>query len=87
MANDNKMVNGVLTPMTDEEQAWKDENDRKFLADIPKMEAQAKIEKLERSITIRRIRDTYDPDADKKASAIKFITDIEAEIAVERAKL
>ena len=49
--------------------------------------ATAKIAELEQKITARRIRDTFNADSDTATAAKKFITDIEAEIATERAKL
>ena len=76
-----------LRDYTPEENAEAEKSEAQEVIDAAKRETQAKIETLEDKITPRRIRDTYDPDADKKAAAIKFITDIEAEIAVERAKL
>ena len=71
---------------TAEEEAEADRMEAAEALKAAKKDIQNKILELEDKITPRRIRDTYDPDADKKAAAIKFITDIEAAIAVERAK-
>ena len=49
--------------------------------------ARAKISELEKKITARRIRDTFNADSDTATAAKKFITDIEAEMVTERAKL
>ena len=57
------------------------------ISDDVKGTARAKIYTLEKKITARRIRDTFNADSDTAAAAKKFITDIEAEIATERAKL
>ena len=56
-------------------------------SDKVKVTARRKISELERKITSRRIRDTFNADSDTATVAKKFITDIEAEIATERAKL
>ena len=56
-------------------------------SDEAKVTARRKIPGLERKITARRIRDTFNADSDTATAAKKFITDIEAEIATERAKL
>ena len=56
-------------------------------SDLVKVIARRKIPRLERKITARRIRDTFNADSDTATAAKKFITDIEAEIATERAKL
>ena len=56
-------------------------------SDDVKGTARAKIYTLEKKITARRIRDTFNADSDTATAAKKFITDIEAEIATERAKL
>ena len=55
-------------------------------SDLVKVIARRKIPRLERKITARRIRDTFNADSDTATAAKKFITDIEAEIATERAK-
>ena len=56
-------------------------------SDKVKVTARRKISELERKITSRRIRDTFNADSDTATVAKKFITDIEAEITTERAKL
>ena len=56
-------------------------------SDEVKATARAKISTLEKKITERRIRDTFNADSDTAAAAKKFITDIEAEIVTERGKL
>ena len=56
-------------------------------SDKVKVTARRKISELERKITSRRIRDTFNADSDTATAAKKVITDIEAEIATERAKL
>ena len=57
------------------------------MSDDVKTTAKAKISTLEKKITARRIRDTFNADSDTAATAKKFITDIEAEIVTERGKL
>ena len=56
-------------------------------SDDVKGTARAKIYTLEKKITARRIRDTFNADSDTATAAKKFITDIEAEIVTEREKL
>ena len=56
-------------------------------SDLVKVIARRKIPRLERKITARRIRDTFNADSDTATAAKKFITDIEAEIVTERGKL
>ena len=56
-------------------------------SDLVKVIARRKIPRLERKITARRIRDTFNADSDTATAAKKFITDIETEIATERSKL
>ena len=56
-------------------------------SDDVKGTARAKIYTLEKKITARRIRDTFNADSDTATAAKKFITDIETEIITERGKL
>ena len=78
----NKMVDGVAVPLTDKEkQAIKDAQKR-LSDEAPKRQAAANILSLEDKITPRRIRDAFASDEGKK-----WVADVEAEIAKERAKL
>jgi hypothetical protein len=81
------MVNGVNEPFTAEEEEQRDAEETAWLVKNPirseaYLEAKAQIEKLESTITPRRIRDALASDAGKK-----WVADVEAKIAIERGKL
>ena len=78
----NKMVDGVAVPLTDEEKQAVKDAQKRLSDEAPKREAMANILSLEDKITPRRIRDAFASDEGKK-----WMSDIEAEIAKERAKL
>ena len=76
-----EMINGVVVPFTAEQEAARDIEEAKHLADLtdPALLAQAAINKLEASITPRRMREAFtDPT---------WVAAVEAKIAIERAKL
>ena len=55
---------------------------KKFLQNKPKKDAEREIQRLEATITPRRLRDALANDAGKK-----WVADVEALIATERSKL
>jgi hypothetical protein len=55
----NKMVNGVNTPMTEEEEAFQDAQEKKWEDGKAVRNAMAEIRKLESQITNRRLREAY----------------------------
>ena len=71
-----------LRDYTPEENAEAEKSEAQEVIDAAKREIQAKIETLEDKITPRRIRDALASDEGKK-----WVADVEAEIAKERAKL
>ena len=79
---ENKMVDGVAVPLTDEEKQTIKDATKRLSDEAPKREAMANILSLEGEITPRRIRDSVLTDDGKT-----WLENKEKEIAVERAKL
>jgi predicted RNA binding protein with dsRBD fold (UPF0201 family) len=77
-----KMVDGVKVMFTEAEEKARDAEEAEASVRRPKEQALRLIEKLESSITPRRIRDALANDAGKK-----WVADVEALIATERGKL
>ena len=75
---------GVVTEtlMTLEEEVIDDARIAQLLADKPKKDAEREIQRLEATITPRRIRDALSNDEGKE-----WVASVEALIATERAKL
>lgn len=77
-----RMENGVEITLTPEEEAQRDAEEKAWADGATKREAQAEIERLEFTVTPRRLRDSVLTDEGKA-----WLTDVEGKIAVERAKL
>ena len=80
--NRTKLVNGLRLPFTPAEEIARDLEEKKFLQNKPKKDAEREIQRLESTITPRRLRDALANDAGKK-----WVADVEALIATERGKL
>mgnify|MGYP003650861689 FL=1 len=81
------MVNGVNEPFTTEEETLKDAEEAAWLLKNPirseaYLEAEVEIERLEATITPRRLRDAIANDAGKS-----WVAAVEALIDTERGKL
>jgi hypothetical protein len=76
------MVNGVEVPLTEAEEAAKDAEEKEWADGKVGRNAIAEIQRLESTITPRRLRDALANDAGKK-----WVADVEALIATERGKL
>ena len=76
-----KNVNGVNIPLTDEENKQRDAEEKAWADGKAVRDALAEIQRLEGTVSARRIRDMT-TDAGKK-----WVEDVEAKIATERAKL
>ena len=77
-----KMVDGVKVMFTEAEEKARDAEEAEAAVRRPKEQALRLIEKLEATITPRRIRDALASDAGKK-----WVADVEALIDTERGKL
>ena len=82
MPNYMKRIDNVDVEMTDEEHAARVAEEKEWAKGSEKRAAMAKLVSLEDEITPRRIRDAFASDEGKK-----WVADVEAEIAKERAKL
>ena len=76
-----KMVNGVATDLTAEEEAQKNAEDKIWADGASVRNARDEIERLESTVTPRRIREMTTADG------AKWVDDVEKLIAIERAKL
>ena len=76
-----KMVNGVVTDLTAEEEAQKNAEDKIWADGASVRNARDEIERLESTVTPRRIREMTTADG------AKWVDDVEKLIAVERGKL
>ena len=76
-----KNVDGVNIPLTAEEETARDAEEAAWVSEAPSRNAQAEINRLEGTVTPRRIREMT-TDAGKD-----WVDAVEAAIAVERAKL
>jgi len=76
-----KMVNGVATDLTAEEEAQKNAEDKIWADGASVRNARDEIERLESTVTPRRIREMTTADG------AKWVDDVEKLIAVERGKL
>ena len=76
-----KMVNGVATDLTAEEEAQKNAEDKIWADGASVRNARDEIERLESTVTPRRIREMTTADG------ANWVDDIEKLMAVERAKL
>ena len=76
-----KMVNGVATDLTAEEEAQKNAEDKIWADGATVRNARDEIERLESTVTPRRIREMTTADG------AKWVDDVEKLIAIERAKL
>ena len=77
----NKMVDGVLMPYTAEEESRADIVEKAWADGKVKRDAQEEIDRLESTVTPRRIREMTTADG------AKWVDDVEKLIAIERAKL
>ena len=77
-----KMVNGVATDLTAEEEAQKNAEDKIWADGASVRNARDEIERLESTITNRRLRDALASDEGKV-----WVAEVEAKIATERGKL
>ena len=77
-----KMVNGVATDLTAEEEAQKNAEDKIWADGASVRNARDEIERLENTITNRRLRDALASDEGKV-----WVAEVEAKIATERGKL
>ena len=76
------MVNGVQIPFTPEEETARDVKDKQWADNAITRNAIAEIQRLESTITPRRLRDALASDAGKS-----WVAAVEAKIATERGKL
>lgn len=76
-----KMVNGVATDLTAEEEAQKNAEDKIWADGASVRNARDEIERLESTVTPRRIREMTTTDG------ANWVDDVEKLIAIERAKL
>ena len=77
-----KMVNGVATDLTAEEEAQKNAEDKIWADGASVRNARDEIERLENTITNRRLRDALASDEGKV-----WVAEVEVKIATERGKL
>ena len=77
-----KVENGVEVPLTEAEETARDAEEQAWADGKAARNATVEIEKLESTITPRRLRDALANDAGKK-----WVADVEALIATERGKL
>ena len=76
-----KNINGVNVPFTAEEESQADADAKKWADGKVKRHAMNEIQRLESTVTPRRIRDMTTADG------AKWVDDVEKLIAVERVKL
>ena len=77
-----KNVDGVDVPLTAEEEAQRDAEEKAWADEAPKRNALNEIHRLEGTITPRRLRDSVLTDEGKA-----WLADVETKIASERGKL
>ena len=77
-----RMENGVVITLTEAEETAKDAEEKEWADGEVARNAIAEIQRLESTITPRRLRDALANDAGKK-----WVADVEALIATERGKL
>jgi len=75
------MINGVKVPFTQEEETARDAEEKAWADGKDKRDAMEEIQRLESTVTPRRIREMTTADG------AKWVDDVEAKIAIERAKL
>ena len=76
-----KMVNGVATDLTAEEETQRDAEEQAWADGASVRNATEEIHRLESTVTPRRIREMTTADG------AKWVDDVEKLIAIERAKL
>ena len=81
------MVNGVNTPMTEEEEAFQDAQEKKWEDGKAVRDAMAEIRKLESQETPRRLAEALPDDAGGSADGRAWLKANRDKIITERAKL
>ena len=76
-----RMIDGVIIPLTAEEETARDVEEQEWADGKVNRDATAEIHRLESTVTPRRIREMTTADG------AKWVDDVEKLIAIERAKL
>ena len=82
-----KNVNGVDVQLTSEEETARDIEEAAIVTNAPKVAAQAEINRLEATITSRRIREASADTAAGSAAGRTWLKNVDDLITIERAKL